>query len=51
VLIDRINYHYADYVYRRYGLEFAMTDDFFNARKEELASAFGREGINCQALF
>lgn len=51
VLIDRINWHYADWVYRRYGLEFAMTEDFFIAKKEEFASAFERDGINCQVLF
>ena len=51
VLIDRMNYHYADWVYRRYGLENALTGDFFIRKKEELASAFEREGIHCQVLF
>ncbi len=51
VLIDRMNYHYADWVYRRYGLEYAMTEDFFITKKEELASAFEREGIPYQVLF
>ena len=51
VLIDRMNYHYADWVYRKHGLEYAMTEDFFIAKKEELASAFEREGIPCQVLF
>ena len=51
VLIDRMNYHYADWVYRRYGLEYAMTGDFFIAKKEKLVSAFEREGIHCKVLF
>ncbi len=38
VLIDRMNYHYADRVYRNYGLEDALTDDFFERVKREFAS-------------
>jgi len=51
VLIDRMNYHYADWVYRKYGLEYAMTDNFFNLKKIELASAFKKEGVPYQLLF
>jgi DNA repair photolyase len=51
VLIDRMNYHYADWVYRRYNLEYAMTERFFAEKKKELASAFEKEGIQCQLLF
>jgi DNA repair photolyase len=38
VLIDRMNYHYADWVYRKYGLADTLTDDFFYRVKQELAS-------------
>ncbi len=51
VLIDRMNYHYADWVYRRYKLEYAMTNDFFTRKKIELANAFRKEGIPYQLLF
>ncbi len=51
VLIDRMNYHYADRVYRRYKLEYAMTNDFFAKKKIELANAFKKEGISYQILF
>jgi len=37
-LIDRMNYHYADRVYRNYGLEDKLTDDFFYRTRQELAS-------------
>jgi hypothetical protein len=46
-----MNYHYADWVYRRYNLEYAMTEHFFAGKKKELAGAFGKEGIPCQLLF
>jgi DNA repair photolyase len=38
VLIDRMNYHYADWVYKKYGLEDNFTDDFFNRTERELSS-------------
>ena len=37
-IVDRMNYHYADWVYRKYGLEFALTDDFFSRMSQELSS-------------
>jgi ABC-type amino acid transport substrate-binding protein len=38
VLIDRMNYHYADWVYRKYGLEDKHKDDFFDRTRQELSS-------------
>jgi DNA repair photolyase len=51
VLADKVNYHYADLVYKRYKLEYAMTENFFARKKIELANAFEREGIPYQLLF
>ncbi len=51
VLIDKMNYHYADWVYRKYGLEYAMTDNFFTRKKMELARALEKEEIPYQLLF
>jgi len=36
LLIDRMNYHYADWVYRKYGLEDKLTDDFFHRTRQQL---------------
>jgi DNA repair photolyase len=51
VLIDRMNYHYGDWVYRKYDLEGAMSDDFFSQTSKELGSAFEEQAIRCQVLF
>lgn len=51
VLIDRMNYHYGDWVYRKHGLEGAMGDDFFYLVGRDLASAFAERGIECRVLF
>lgn len=36
VLVDRMNYHYADRVYREHGLEDARSDEFFRRATREL---------------
>jgi DNA repair photolyase len=51
VLIDRMNYHYSDWVYGKYCLEDALSDDFFLSKGNELASAFAEQGIECRVLF
>lgn len=51
VYIDRMNYHYADWVYRKYKLEWARTEDFFKQKGEELAALFKKEEIPAYILF
>ena len=40
VIYDRMNYHYADWVYRKYGLEEFLTEAYFARTEERLAAAF-----------
>jgi len=47
VIVDRMNYHYADWVYRKYGLTDKMTNDFFYRTERILSSTFAKLGINC----
>jgi DNA repair photolyase len=47
VIFDRMNYHYADWVYRKYGLEDKMTDDYFDRTERTLSSTFAKLGISC----
>ena len=51
VLIDRMNYHYADWVYKKYKLDYAMTSEYSKQKKAELAKAFEKEGISYQLLY
>jgi DNA repair photolyase len=48
VILDRMNYHYADWVYRKYGLQDCLTDDYFSQTEQALSSAFANMGIRCQ---
>ncbi len=45
VIFDRMNYHYADWVYRKYGLEDKLADDFFDRTGRTLSSAFTKLGV------
>jgi DNA repair photolyase len=48
VLLDRMNYHYADWVYRKYGLLDQRTDEYFDQTERILSSSFAKLGISCQ---
>jgi len=45
IILDRMNYHYADWIYRKYGLEDKLTDDFFQRTGSEIAYACKKSGI------
>jgi DNA repair photolyase len=51
ILVDRMNYNYADWVYKRNGLEDKLSDDFFLATGREIASECEKLGIPCQITF
>jgi DNA repair photolyase len=51
VLIDRYNYHYADWAYKKHGMQQAMDDDFFSEKGEELRAAFEKAGVPCRRLY
>ena len=51
VIVDRLNYHYADWAYKRYGMQWAMEDGVFSQKGEELKTAFESGGIPCQMAF
>lgn len=41
VILDRMNYHYADWVYRKYRLEDYLSEAYFRGVERALAEAFG----------
>ncbi len=51
VLIDRMNYHYADHVYKKYGMLWARDDEFFFQKGKEFQTAFEEAGIACKKLY
>jgi DNA repair photolyase len=51
IIVDRMNYHYADWVYRKYGLEDKLSNDFFQKAGSELAKACKKSGIACNLTY
>ncbi len=51
VLIDKMNYHYADWVYRTHRMARARKEDFFIRTGESLRKSFEKEEIPCRVLF
>lgn len=51
VLVDRLNYHYADAVYKKFGMQWARDDSFFRKMGEYLRKAFENNKIPFQVLF
>ncbi|MBM4271264.1 MAG: radical SAM protein [Deltaproteobacteria bacterium] len=51
MILDRLNYHYADWVFKQYGLPLASEDCFFSQKGGELKKSFEKEGIPCQVIF
>jgi DNA repair photolyase len=47
VLLDRMNYHHADWVYRKYGLMDKLSDEYFSFAEQVLTSRFRKMGIPC----
>jgi len=50
VVIDRLNYHYADRFYMKHGLEWARSDSFFEENISRLKKDFHKEGIGCEVV-
>ena len=51
ILIDKMNYHYADWVYKKHKLEYALSEEFFQLNKIDLANACHKAGISNQILY
>ncbi len=51
VYIDRLNYHYADWVYKKYNLNWARNDEFFVKKAKEIAASLRRAQIPTYILF
>jgi DNA repair photolyase len=51
ILVDRMNYHYADWIYRKYKLQDKLSDDFFFQTGRKLADECMKLGIDCRLVF
>lgn len=51
VLVDRMNYNHANWIYKKHGLEDKLDDRFFHSVGQEIAFACEKLGIDCRLVF
>lgn len=51
ILVDRMNYHYADFIYRKYRLEEKLAEEYFTWVSQIIAAECDRLGIECKIVF
>jgi len=51
VILDRLNYHYADWAYKKYEMQWAMEDRFFSQKGEELKMHFKGKAFPVRLYF
>ena len=51
VLVDRMNYTHAGWVYAKYGLQDKCTEEYFQAASHVIAAACANHGIECRVVF
>ena len=51
VLVDRMNYNYGAWVYRKHALQDCATEGYFRASAEDLCWSFERAGVSCRVVF
>jgi DNA repair photolyase len=50
VRIDKMNYFYADWVYRQYHLQDKLKPAYFRQTSDALCAAFAQQGVECGSL-
>ncbi len=51
VIIDRMNYHYADWIYRKNKMENALTDEFFSKISTRITDVCKKSGITYEVVY
>jgi DNA repair photolyase len=51
IIVDRMNYHHADWVYRKHGLADKLSEGYFQRTARVIASESRKLGMDCQVAF
>jgi DNA repair photolyase len=51
ILVDRMNYNHADWIYKECGLEDKLSDDYFQKAGREIAASCKKLGIDCRLTY
>jgi DNA repair photolyase len=50
VIVDRMNYNHANWVYAKHGLEDRLSDEFYYRTSREIAAVCEKSGIGCRLI-
>jgi DNA repair photolyase len=51
IIIDKMNYHYSDWIYRKYKIASAKSKSIITQASYEIFYGFEKQGIECKVLF
>lgn len=51
IIIDRMNYHYADWIYRKNRMDNALSDEYFRMVSTAIADGCKKSGITCSVVY
>lgn len=51
IIIDRMNYHYADWIYRKNKMEDTLSDEYFRKVSDSITHVCKKSGITCEVVF
>jgi hypothetical protein len=51
IIIDKMNYHYSDWVYRKHRIPRAKSKFIITQASNEIVYGFEKQGMKCQVLF
>jgi DNA repair photolyase len=51
IVVDRMNYNNANFIYKKYGLEECMSDEYFLIVSQQIKSDCSNLGIDCDIVF
>jgi len=51
IIIDRMNYHYADWIYRKNKMDSALSDEYFRKISTRITDVCKKSGITCNVVY
>jgi DNA repair photolyase len=51
IILDRMNYHYADWIYRKNKIDNTLSDEYFRKVSDSITGVCKKSGITCEVVF
>jgi hypothetical protein len=51
IIVDRMNYHYADWIYRKNKMDYTLSDEYFRKISTAVTDVCKKSGITCDVVY